>query len=295
MAGPLSVQTALDVTEGRALLNGKQLPQCQDVLKRARTGVNKVREQAGPVLAVTYDLAAAWEKAGKPAAAKAALADAEAMAAALPPSVEATTARCRGLTANGLAGLAAEVAWTAATKAKEPAAREQLLALFVPAAVAAGHEGEIVGNLKTMKAPAAIFTAAAARLAQAGKAEAALGVLEAVPPAAIVADPKAARDVAAVVQRIRNQQQHTAAREAARCRVLAAAYAAAAKSGPSPKEAAAAAKAAAAAARLAADAAKQAAVFQALACADLEVTEKRKGPRRTSAAGPGAGGLWSLV
>ena len=175
-----------------------------------------------------------------------ALAEAEAMALALPPSPEATATRCKGLVADGQADSAAEIAWNAAVAAKKPAEREQMLMLYVPATVAANREGEVLAKLQAMKAPAGIFTAAAGVLTEAGKAEAAMAVVEAVPPLALTADAKAAGEVAAVVQRIHQQHQKMALRQAARCLAIAAEYATAAKKAKDVKTAAAHAKQAAA-------------------------------------------------
>jgi len=250
----LPVQVALDVAEARMLLDRGELFAVADVVKRAAVSVKTAKADTLAVLTLSYDLAAALQKAGKLANAKTALADAEALALALPPSAEAIAMRCCGLTANGRADLATEVAWNAALAAKQPAERQQILLVYASAAVAAGREGEIVARLQTMKAPTAIFTAAAVSMAQAGKAEAAMTALEAVPPQAIVADTKAAGDVATVVQRIREQQQHTAARQADRCRAVAGEFTSAAKRAETAKDA-----------KAASEAAKQAAAFQALA------------------------------
>ena len=88
--------------------------------------------------------------------------------------------------------------------------RPQLFLLYVPAAVAAGREAEVLPKLQAMEDPAGIFTAAARVLAHADKAEAAMAVVEALPPQAIVADTKAAGELAAVVQRIHQQHQQAA-------------------------------------------------------------------------------------
>jgi hypothetical protein len=159
------------------------------------------------------------------------------MAQALPPSAETTTTRCKGLLAGGRADSAAEVAWNAALAATEPAPRQQMLQLYVPAALAANREGEVLPKLQSMKAPAASFTAAAIVLADAHKADAAMALVEAVPAQALVADAKAAGEVTAVVQRLQQQQQQAAARQADRCKAIAAEYAAAAKKAEAAKDA----------------------------------------------------------
>ena len=138
--------------------------------------------------------------------------------------------------------------------AKQPAARQQMLLLYVPAAVAAGREAEVLPKLQAMKAPAGAFTAAAGVLADAHKSEAAMAVVEALPSPTIVADAKAAGELAAVVQHIHHQRQEAAARQAARCKAIAAEYAAAAKKAEAAKDV-----------KTAAAHTKQAAAFLALA------------------------------
>ena len=174
-AGRLPVQAALDVVEGRSLLARGLLPQCQEVLKRAIAGLKAPssvgvspasKEPALPVLGLAYDLAVAYHKAGNVTSAAEALAAAEAMALALPGSVEATATRSKALVAAGRADSAAEIAWNAAVSAKQPAVRQQMLLLYVPTAVAAGREAEILPKLQAMKAPVGIFTAAAGVMAE---------------------------------------------------------------------------------------------------------------------------------
>ena len=239
------------------------MPQSQEVLKRVITGLKTAgsvggspasKEQALPVLGLAYDLAVAFHKAGDEKSAAGVLAEAEAMALALPGSAEATVTRCRALVAAGHADSAAEIAWTAAVSAKQPAARQQMLLLYVPAAVAAGREAEVLPKLQAMKAPAGAFTAAAGVLADAHKSEAAMAVVEALPSPTIVADAKAAGELAAVVQHIHHQRQEAAARQAARCKAIAAEYAAAAKKAEAAKDV-----------KTAAGHTKQAAAFLALA------------------------------
>ncbi len=262
-AGRLPVQAALDVVEGRSLLARGLLPQCQEVLKRAIAGLKAPssvgvspasKEPALPVLGLAYDLAVAYHKAGNVTSAAEALAAAEAMALALPGSVEATATRSKALVAAGRADSAAEVAWNATVSAKQPAVRQQMLLLYVPTAVAAGREAEILPKLQAMKAPVGIFTAAAGVMAGAHKAEAAMAVVEALPPQTIVADAQAAGELAAVVQHLHQQRQQAGARQAARCKVIAAEYSAAAKKAEAAKDA-----------KTAAGHAKQAAAFLALA------------------------------
>jgi len=235
--GASPVQLALDVVEGRALLARGQLPHCQAVLKRAMAGVQTAKEQALPVLGLAYDVALAYRKAGNVKSGNEALAEAEAMAQELPPSAEVTALRCAGLVSAGRPDFAVEIAWNAAMSGKQPAQRQQMLLLYVPAAVAAGREAEILSRLESMKAPAGIFTAAAGALAQAGKAETAMAMLDAVSAKAAVADPQVAGGVTAVVQHIHQQHQQAAARQAARCRAIAAEYAVAAKTAEAAKDA----------------------------------------------------------
>jgi hypothetical protein len=253
-AAPAPAQLALDMVEGRALLARGELERCAEVLQRALVGVKTAKEQALPVLALSYELAVAYHKANNIESANQALREAEAMAEALPPSAEVTAVRCNALVAGGRADSAAEIAWNAALSAKQPAQRQQMLLLYVPAAVAAGRDGEILAKLQSMKAPAGIFTAAAGALAQAGKAEAAMAMLEAVTPQAAAADPQVAGGMIAVIGQMHQQHQQAAARQAARCRAIAAEYAAAAKKAEAAKDA-----------KTAASHAKQAVAFQALA------------------------------
>ena len=219
------------------------------------------------MLGLAYDLAVAWHKAGDEKC-RGVLADAEAMAAALPASAEATV-RVQGLgcrrpcrtrprrsPGRGRDGQAAR------------GAAADALALRAGGS-GGGPGGGGLAEAEAMKAPAGIFTAAAGGLAQAGKAEAAMAVVEALPPAAIVADAKAAGDVAAVVQQIHHQRQEAAARQAARCKAIAAEYAAAAKKAEAAKDVKTAAAAHQAGRR-----------FPGPGRPTPEVTEERRGPQR---------------
>jgi hypothetical protein len=251
---PAALQAALDVVEGNALLNRGELASSQAVFERAMTAAKTAKEQSLAVVSLGYDLGTGLARTGNAAAATEVRAKAEAFAESLPASAARDQVFLTALKDCGQAKRAAELAWKAALGAKVPAQRQQMLLLYVQAAVAAGQEGAIVPKLQSMKAPAALYTAAANALAQIGKAQAALTVVEAVPAGALVNDAQAAGEMAWVMRQIHQQHKQTGARQAARCREVAGEYAAAAQRAKAAKKVPAAAAQA-----------KQAAAFKALA------------------------------
>jgi hypothetical protein len=253
-AAPAALQAALDVIEGSALLNRGELASSQAVFERAVTAAKTAKEQALAVVSLGYNLSATLAHKGNAADAADLLAKADAFAQSLPASAERDRVLVTSLVACGQAARAADVAWKAALGAKVPAQRQQMLLLYAHAAVAAGQEAGLVAKLQSMKAAAGIYTAAANALAQNGKAQAALAVIEAVPAGALVNDAQAAADVVSVMRQVHQQEKQMGARQAVRCRAVAAEYAAAAKRALATKKV-----------PQAAAQAKQAAAFQALA------------------------------
>ena len=136
---------------------------------------------------------------------------------------------------SGQAKRAAELAWKAALGAKVPAQRQQLLLLYVQAAVAAGQEVRD-------RAEAAIDEGAGGTLHSGGQClgpnrqgAAALAVVEAVPAGALVNDAQAAGEMAWVMANP-PAAQADGGRQAARCREVAAEYAAAAQRAKAAKK-----------------------------------------------------------
>ena len=228
-AAPAALQAALDVVEGGALLNRGELASSQAVFERAVTAAKTAKEQSLVVVSLGYNLSATLAHKGNATDAADLLAKADAFAQSLPASAERDRVLVTSLVACGQAARAADVAWKAALGAKIPAQRQQMLLLYAHAAVAAGQEAGLAAKLQSMKAPAGVFTTAANALAQIGKAQAALAVVEAVPAAALVNDAQAAADVVSVMRQVHQQEKQMGARQAARCRAVAVEYAAAAK------------------------------------------------------------------
>lgn len=243
----------LDIAKARFLLNRGRLAEGEAAADRAAQ-VAVSPEARLAVLAIHYDLTLMHTKVGQVEAANRLLAKTEGAAESMPLSAAVATVRGKALLALGLAERAAEVYWKTALAGKVPPEREKMLAAYGVAAVAAGHGLDILPKLQSLKAGPGVYAAVADALAAGGNTATALGVLESLPPQAVVEDAKGGADVAAVMQRIHQQRQQTGLRQVARCRALAAGFEAAAKKAEAAKDAA---KAAAHA--------KQAAAFQALA------------------------------
>ena len=212
------------------------------------------KEQALASLSLGYDLSAALSKAGNAAEAAEVLAKAEAFAESLPASAERDQVlrdRAGGLRAGG-PGRRPGLEGGVGREGSRPAAADALAVR--PGGGSRGPGSSDRAEAPVDEGPGGDLHGGGRRVGQGRQDAGGAGVVEAVPAAAVVEDAKAAADVAAVMQQIHQQRKQTAARQAARCRAVAAEYAAAAKKAEAAKDA-----------PKAAAHAKQAAAFQALA------------------------------
>ena len=247
------VAAALNVAKGRFLL-GRGLPAgVAALIDEAVTGATS-DGQVLAALALGYDLARAFKQGGNDDQAEQALAKAESLARSRPVSAAVAGLRGAALTGFGRPDKAAEVFWTAAQAVKAPAERQQMLSAYGAAMVAAGNTARIVPQLQAAMAGPAVFVSVAQSMALSGDAAGALKILGAVPAQAAVEDPKVASGITAVMRQIQAGRKQVAAKQAATCRAIAAAFAAAAKKAEAAKDA-----------KRAGVLAKQAAAFQALA------------------------------
>jgi hypothetical protein len=234
----------VDVAEARFLMGRGQLPGVEAILDRAVPAAGE--DQILSVLSATYDLALAFQRVGTTCEASRLLNKAETLAAARPVTAAVAALRCSALTAIGQADKAAEVVWKAAGAMKSPQERDQLLAAFGSATVAAGGGSTVVTKLQAAKAGPAVFVAAAGAVAQTGNTNEALKVLGAISPEAVAADGPAASAFVSLMQQIQAQRQQIARDQGTRCRAVAAAFTVAAKAAKDPQAATAATQQAAA-------------------------------------------------
>jgi len=218
------VQAALDIAQCKAFLRADNPVAGLEVYERvaAMTEADSLE-----VLPLGYRLAAAFAKAGDAEQTEAMLEKADAFAGSLPPLFEKNKALIETLLENKFVHRAANVALEAAEASEVPNFRQELLALYAQAAVAAGREGELLTNLKSMNAPQGLYTQAAATLAKAGRTPAALAFVSTV-QTGVLADGPAA-DIVTTMKEIQAQRKQLAERQAASCLAIAAKFTEAAK------------------------------------------------------------------